>query len=296
MRPTVFVIVALLTPAAEASSRELGMRVNRALRATHSRREANRLITDGRLQVNGAVVRSPDQRLTAGDTVLFDGALVSWAEEDQAPHRYIKYNKPVGVECTTSSKVPNNIMAALDMPDDGRRVYPIGRLDAESSGLILLTSNGQIVNDLLRAREGKAKEYRVVTSPRASDHDIRRLASGIEITTVAQRDGQPTNVTAPTLPCEVTRRGGGELGFGLCEGRNRQIRRMCGALGLSVVALHRVSFAGVRLGEGCAAAGDWAHLTPEEELLIGARRPPTRSERRTPAERAARKAAGKRNR
>ena len=275
-----------------------GLRVNRALRATHSRRETNRLIGAGRILVNGAVVSNPDLVLTDGDLVLFDGARVGWAEAELAPHQYIKFNKPPGVECTTSHRVRKNIMAALGQAGlaSARRIYPIGRLDAESSGLILLTSNGDVVNQLLRAREGKVKEYHVVTAPRASDDDIRRLASGIVITTVARREGKPTNVTAPTLPCEVKRCDGDEIAFTLCEGRNRQIRRMCGALGLRVLALHRVSFAGVRLAPGCAEPGDWASLTPEEELLIGARRPLTRSERRTPEERAARKAAGKRNR
>ena len=283
------------------------MRVNRALRATHSRRESNRFIADGRLTVNGKTILNPDTRLTEGDIVHFDGAPVVWAEDELGPHRHIKYHKPAGVVSTTKGR--RNMMDALsaagcqdnDDVSSPRRVYPIGRLDAESTGLMLLTSDGSIVNALLRGAEGKRKIYHVTTAPRASDAAIRQLGAGVVITTVAQREGVPTNVTAPTRPCEVTRLEGhvddscGRLQFVLEEGRNRQIRKMCAALELAVVCLHRVSFSGVDL-TGCEEVGSWAPLSAEEELAIGARKPPTRSERRTPEERARRKAAGKRNR
>ena len=291
-------LLALMTPISHAL-KIAGLRVNRALRATHSRREANRLIEAGRLLVNGEVVTNPDSRLLAGDRVEFQGRMVAWEESELGPHRYIKLHKPRGVECTTAAHVPNNILNALAAGDGhretavnssaGRRVYPIGRLDTESTGLILLTSNGDIVNPLLRASDGKRKEYEVVTSPRATDGDVTRLSQGVVITTMARRSGIAQEVTAPTRPCIVERKDGNTLRFVLQEGRNRQVRRMCAAVGLEVTSLHRVGFSGVTL-DGIEAEGTWLELSAEEELAIGARLPPTRDEQRTPEERARRKA------
>lgn len=272
------------------SARLAGLRVNRALRATHSRRECNRLIEQGRLRVNGVIVTSPDARLLTGDQVEFDGQAVAWEESDLLPHRHIKFNKPRGVVCTTDPREPNNIIQALpESLDLTRRIYPIGRLDAESTGLILLTSNGDIVNPLLRKRGGKRKEYIVETSPCASDDDIAQLREGVIITTLAQRNGVTQEVTAPTAACVVERMEEQRLRFVLEEGRNRQIRRMCATLGLEVTSLHRVTFAGVSL-DGIDAAGDWAELTEAEELAISARVPPTRNELRSEEEKARRKA------
>lgn len=142
------------------------LRVNRALRATHSRRQVNHFIAEGRIVVNGLVVTSPDDRLVAGDEVKLDDCVVAWEEKDLPCHRYLKYNKPRGVVCTTDPRVPGNVLDALEQQQqrqmsnvcttdntnstNTRRVYPIGRLDAESTGLILLTSDGGIVNPLLR--------------------------------------------------------------------------------------------------------------------------------------------------
>jgi len=292
------------------------LRVNRALRATHSRRECDRLISEGRITVNGVVVNSSDDRLRPGDVVRFDGsAPVPWSDDELGPHRYVKLHKPRGIECTTDRRVEGNIVDYFeslseveggvegfggggDCGDDGdslraRRVYPVGRLDRESTGLILLTSDGSVVNPLLRSGEEKSKEYLVTTEPPASREDARRLARGVVITAPARRDGEIVDVTARTAPCTVERSGGEGgapagigLRFVLGEGRNRQIRRMCASLGLEVIALHRVSFAGVTL-EGCESLGSWVSLTEQEELLIGARR---RKKERTPEEVARRKA------
>ena len=158
--------------------RKTGLRVNRALRATHSRRAVNRIIEEGRLSVNGMIATNPDSRLSSGDVVVFDGAPVAWEEDELGAHRYLKFHKPPSVVCTSDARVPNNIVDALAgyNASGTRRVYAIGRLDADSTGLILLTSDGDIVNPLLRAREGKPgegkagegkrKEYHVTTSPR----------------------------------------------------------------------------------------------------------------------------------
>jgi len=304
-------VVGFLWLAAALAVPPKGLRVNRALRTTHSRRECNRFIAEGRLLVNGITAVNPDDRLAPGDQVQLDGEEVAWMEDEIEPHRYIKFNKPAGCVCTTDRRVPGNINDAFESFVGGgsskhgnatatatRRVYPIGRLDAESTGIILLTSDGSIVNPLLRAGEKKVKEYHVMTEPCATDAHILQLAAGIVITTKARKDGGFADVTAKTLPCTVQRicidatTGTGTraaLRFVLGEGRNRQIRRMCTAVGIEVTSLHRVGFVGVSL-QGCENAGDWATLTEAEELTIGARTGPTRNELRTPEERARRKA------
>eukprot|EP00978_Attheya_sp_CCMP212_P032061 scaffold123514_cov54-Attheya_sp.AAC.1 len=308
-------VVGFLWLAAALAVPPKGLRVNRALRTTHSRRECNRFIAEGRLLVNGVAAVNPDDRLAPGDHVQLDGEEVAWMEDEIEPHRYIKFNKPAGVVCTTDRRVPGNINDAFESFGGGsskhnsnatRRVYPIGRLDAESTGLILLTSDGSIVNPLLRSGEKKVKEYHVMTEPCATDAHILQLAAGIVITTKARKDGGMADVTAKTLPCTVERidatintgtrstnasydNKSAALRFVLGEGRNRQIRRMCAAVGIEVTSLHRVGFAGISL-QGCENAGDWASLTEAEELTIGARKGPTRNELRTPEERARRKA------
>ena len=251
-------------------------RINKALRATHSRRASDQLIAQGRVRVNG-VVAEPGTRLVRGDRVQLDGAFVDWerlnpmepsSAEAASTYAYLKLWKARGVVCTTDQRQRNNIIDSLGaIPGVQDRIYPIGRLDADSSGLILLTSDGGIVNQLLRSSERKSKEYVVTTDVRASDAQIARLARGVTITTVAQRDGRSKPLTAPTKPCVVERIATGHdecrLRFVLQEGRNRQIRRMCEACGLQVVRLHRVGFAGITL-RGCQQPGDYAFLTEAE--------------------------------
>lgn len=313
----------LLWVALSLASSPKGLRVNRALRATHSRRQVNGLIETGRLSVNDVTVESPDDRLKAGDKVKLDGALQAWEEADLPPHRYVKYHKPGGVVTTTDRRVKGNIIAAFEQAEargrndassinenitstgitNQRRVYPIGRLDAESVGLILLTSDGSIVNPLLRTSANKTKEYRVRTSPTATDSNIRDLRNGVVITTLARRDGvDGVPVTARTLPCIVEKiierqydivDDDGEydlmaLRFVIKEGRNRQIRKMCAELGLLVTSLDRRKFAGITL-KGCEDPGSWMEMSDQELISIGAKNSPTRDELRTPDERARRK-------
>ncbi|KAG8468999.1 hypothetical protein KFE25_007517 [Diacronema lutheri] len=287
---------ALCSPAAAGA----GVRVNKSLRATHSRREADQLVAAGRVRVDG-VVAQPGDRLFGGERVELDGRRVEWERLNvgagldaqpagaHSPFVYLKYWKQAGVECTTNRRVRGNIIDALgDVAGVRDRIVPVGRLDMPSTGLILLTSDGGIVNRLLRASERKEKEYHVATDRRASDAQIARLRAGVTITTVAQRDGVARPLTAPTRPCVVERvpsAGPTALRFVLTEGRNRQIRRMCSALGLEVEWLHRVAFAGVTL-DGCAAPGTWAFLTGDELRRIGALEPA--GALTPPAERAAR--------
>lgn len=300
----------------QRQQKEQGMRVNRALRASHSRREVNRFISNGRLSRNGKVASNPDDRLSVGDIVRLDDQVIMWEEKDLPSHRYLKYHKPRGVLCTTDRRAERNIVDEVETsilrnsninninncPENSvirlkqRRVYPIGRLDLESSGLILLTSDGSIVNPLLRTDgdNNKRKEYHVVTEPMATDDNIIELCEGIVITTLARKEGiAGVPVSARTLPCLVERIGDNEktqdassststLRFVITEGRNRQIRKMCSSLGLEVTNLHRVNFAGITL-DGCERLGDCLELTKKEMILIG--RGPTRAELRTPEER-----------
>jgi len=217
----------------------------------------------------------PGARLCPGDTVTLDGAHVAWerlnGEPAAAPFVYLKMWKPRGVICTTDARKHGNVIAALGtLPGVRDRIFPVGRLDVDSSGLLLLTSDGSIVNALLRASERKSKEYVVTTSPRATDRQLQRMARGVVLTTLAQRDGKAKARTARTRPCVVERIETGydpaRLRFVLQEGRNRQIRRMCEACGLSVLKLHRVGFAGITL-QGCRRPGDWAFLTDEEVAI-----------------------------
>mmetsp|Transcript_63931 Transcript_63931/g.114089 ORF Transcript_63931/g.114089 Transcript_63931/m.114089 type:complete len:388 (+) Transcript_63931:89-1252(+) len=264
-----------------------GLLVTRALRATHSKRDVERLISEGRLLVNGKPT-TIGRTLRKGNKVTLDGKPVAWTEEELGPHRYLKFNKPVGVVCTTDPSIEENILntlTGLGVPEEGRRIFPVGRLDANSTGIILLTSNGDIGNQLLEPQEGKTKEYHVRTNVSASEKQAQKLSAGVHITTLVKRREGMEPYTAQTLPCVVRCDGEGGLIFMLEEGRNRQIRHMCEAVGLEVVSLHRATFAGVSL-EGCESPGDWAYLTPEEELIVGAK---TRQDVRTPKEQAMRK-------
>ena len=310
------------TPKKRNKQKQQGMRVNRALRATHSRREVNHFISNGRISCNGKVTTNPDDRLSVNDIVRLDDQVIMWEEKDLPTHRYLKYHKPRGVICTTDRRVEGNIVDEVETSilrnnnininnninnnnninksPHQRRVYPIGRLDGDSTGLILLTSDGDIVNPLLRTDDGnnnnnnnnisKRKEYHVVTEPMATDENIIELCEGIVITTLARRDGVAgVPISARTLPCLVERKEDASLStlrFVITEGRNRQIRKMCSSLGLKVIDLHRVNFAGITL-DGCERLGDCSELTKEEMVLIG--KGPTRDELRTPEERQMRK-------
>ena len=251
-----------------------GVRINKALRAAHSRRETDRLVAEGRVLVNGERAVA-GVRLARGDTVQLDGVVFDWErlnpdEGERAAFVYVKYNKPKGVTCTTDLRVRRNIISSLGaLPGVRDRIFPVGRLDKDSTGLILLTSDGGIVNRLLRRSEQKAKRYVVDVASAPSAAQLRRLREGVVITTVAQRDGVSKPLTAPTAPCTVDDLGGGRLRFEISEGRNRQIRRMVEAVGLGEVRrLHRVAFAGVGL-EGCEKPGAYAFLSEGERSALG---------------------------
>jgi 23S rRNA pseudouridine2604 synthase len=256
-----------------------GVRLNKAFKATHSRRSADSLIETGRVRVNGEAPTTMGVRLFSGDVVTLDGKKVQWERLNgvgdgknnnlEGVHTYVKYWKPRGIECTTNTDVNRNIMDALGLiPGVTDRLWPMGRLDKDSTGLILITSDGPTTQRLLKSETQKWKTYLVETDIEASDQDIERLSKGVRIQSHISRDGN-TKVEWVTTRDAVVERGPDvrnyrkQLQFKICEGKNRQLRRMCETVGLNVVRLHRVDFAGITL-KGCPSPGTWAFLTDVE--------------------------------
>lgn len=207
-----------------------------------SRREADRLIEEGRVMVNGIVAESGMQ-VCGDDVVLVDGKNIIPETNDV----YIAFNKPLGVTCTTDSRDPSNIIDYIGYPE---RIFPIGRLDKNSSGLILLTNDGSIVNTLLRAENNHEKEYQVTVDRPYDDKFIKEMQSGIPVL------GQIT------LPCKINRVSARVFRIILHQGLNRQIRRMCEYEGYKVVKLRRIRFMNINLGT--LGTGQWRYLTAKE--------------------------------
>lgn len=221
-----------------------GIRLNKYLSdiGVCSRRAADRLAQEGRITVNGTAAK-PGMRVTPQDVILVDGKPVRKEERKV----YLALNKPRGIVCTAEKREKNNIIDYLNYP---LRVYPVGRLDKDSEGLILLTNDGAIVNGMMRARNRHEKEYQVKVD-RAFDREfIEQMARGVPI------------LDTVTRPCRVKRTGSDTFTIILTQGLNRQIRRMCEALGYRVVRLKRVRIMNIRL-DGLAR-GAWRELTAEE--------------------------------
>lgn len=232
----------------EKSSSE-GIRLNKyiASSGTCSRREADKLIESGKVSVNG-ITADLGTRVFEGDTVEIEGSSI--VPEDSMI--YIAFNKPLGITCTTDRRDPSNI---IDYINFSERIFPIGRLDKNSSGLILLTNNGDIVNKLLRSENGHEKEY-VVTIDRPYDKDfIKNMSNGVPV------------LGRMTLPAKVIPVNDKKFKIILKQGMNRQIRRMCEYLGYKVTRLKRIRFMNIKLGE--LETGKWRYLTAKEkqELL-----------------------------
>jgi 23S rRNA pseudouridine2605 synthase len=194
-----------------------------------SRRRAEEIIGKGLVTVGGEVVTDPARDVDASDDVRVNGAPVA-AEA----HEVWAVNKPVGVVST--AREPGSRTPVVDLVETEARLYPVGRLDADSSGLLLLTNDGELANLLTHPRYEVPKTYVAQLKKPIADRDLARLARGVEL-----EDG-------PTSPTQVKRRGDREVEIVLREGRNRQVRRMLEAVGNEVVALRRVSFGPLRLG------------------------------------------------
>ena len=207
-----------------------------------SRREADRWIEQGKVLVNHEVAVM-GQKVTLNDVVEVDGRAITREEEQIV----IAFNKPVGVECTTDTSNPDNI---VDYIGYHKRIYPIGRLDKNSQGLILLTNDGSLVNHILKASNYHEKEYVVTVDKPITDEFINQMSSGVEI------------LNQITRPCKVTKVNKHTFHIVLTQGLNRQIRRMCEALGYKVQKLKRIRIMSVKLGN--LPMGQHRNVTDEE--------------------------------
>lgn len=221
-----------------------GVRLNKFMADSGycSRREADRLIAEGRVQVDGRAGSLGD-RVLPGMTVTVDGQPLSGTGEKV----YILLNKPRGIVCTADPREPMNVVDYLNFPV---RVFPVGRLDKDSEGLLLLTSDGDIVNRMLRAAGGHEKEYEVEIDRPVTPEFAERMMAGVPI------------LDTVTLPCRLRRTGERSFNIVLVQGLNRQIRRMCQALGANVTHLRRVRIMNLRLGR--LRPGQWRELTRSE--------------------------------
>ncbi|MEZ5006537.1 MAG: pseudouridine synthase [Chitinophagales bacterium] len=204
-----------------------------------SRRQADALIDEGRVTLNGKTARKGN-RVLPQDEVSVDGDIIG---KKKSKPIYIAFNKPVGIECTTNRNVNGNI---IDFIKHEQRIFPIGRLDKDSEGLILLTNDGDIVNTILRAENKHEKEYIVEVDRNITREFIKQMGDGVTIL------GKVTN------KCEVNKLGKKVFSIVLTQGWNRQIRRMCTELGYKVKSLQRVRIMHIKLGE--LPVGRWRRL------------------------------------
>jgi 23S rRNA pseudouridine2604 synthase len=208
-----------------------------------SRREADKLITAGRVKINGQVPEM-GTKVGAEDIVSVDDKRINEPVEGFV---YLAFNKPIGIVCTTDTKVEeDNIIDFINYP---KRIFPIGRLDKPSEGLIFLTNDGDIVNKILRARNNHEKEYIVTVNKPITGDFVRKMGDGVPI------------LETVTRKCKVQQMGKNKFKIILTQGLNRQIRRMCDYLGYDVVTLKRVRIMNVSLD---IPVGKWRDLTPAE--------------------------------
>jgi len=213
-----------------------------------SRREADRLIEQGRVQINGkrAIL---GQRVSEMDEVVVDSQRI----KPKTNRVYMAFNKPIGVTTTTDPKDPTNIVQFIDYHE---RLFPIGRLDKDSEGLIFLTNDGNIVNKILRAGNAHEKEYIVKVHKSIQSDFIEKMSTGVPI------------LGTRTLPCPVQHLGKSTFRITLIQGMNRQIRRMCEVLGYKVTELKRVRIMDIHLGD--LKTGRWRILTTAEVKALQA--------------------------
>lgn len=221
------------------------MRINKFISETGfcSRREADRLVESGKVTINGVTAELGSQA-EDGDDVRINGQPI----KEKRKHVYIALNKPIGITSTTEQHIQGNI---VDFVGHKERIFPIGRLDKDSEGLILMTNDGDIVNRILRAEGRHEKEYIVTVDRAVTPSFLRGMSTGVKI------------LGEMTLSCTVTRISERVFRIILTEGKNRQIRRMCSAFGYEVRKLKRIRIMNIHLGE--QATGTWRELTPAEK-------------------------------
>jgi 23S rRNA pseudouridine2604 synthase len=220
------------------------VRINKFISETGycSRREADKLVESGQVTINGVVAELGSQA-EHGDDVRIGGRRIGAHKR----HVYIALNKPVGITSTTERHIKGNI---VDFVGHTERIFPIGRLDKDSEGLILLTNDGDIVNPILRSEGKHEKEYIVTVDRPINEAFVKGMSEGVKV------------LGSLTLPCKVTRVSERTFRIILTEGRNRQIRRMCEAFGYHVRKLKRVRVMNIRLDE--LPTGKWRDLTEGE--------------------------------
>ena len=223
-----------------------GVRLNKLIADSGycSRREADKLITQGSVKVNGRTGQLGD-KVGDSDYVTVNGKAV----KPQTPKQkvYIALNKPVGIVSTTERREPSNVIDFIGHP---QRIFPIGRLDKDSQGLLLLTSDGEIVNKVLRAAGRHEKEYVVTVNKPITPDFLQQMAGGVRI------------LDRVTLPAKIQQEGKAAFRIVLVQGLNRQIRRMCEALGYKVLTLKRVRIMNIHLSH--LKEGHWRNLSHAE--------------------------------
>jgi 23S rRNA pseudouridine2604 synthase len=225
------------------------IRINKFLASTGicSRRQADELIKNHEVTISGKRAKLGDL-IEGTETVMVNGKQVKMTTEKI----YLAFHKPYGVICTTDPNADNNIIDYIKFPS---RIFPIGRLDVESSGLILLTNDGDIVNKISKAQNGFEKEYLVTVDKEVTPEALRKLSEGVVIL-----DGKKT------LPAKTEKIGDNQFSIVIIQGMNRQIRRMCEAVGYAVKILKRVRINTITL-EGLGR-GKWRNLTKEEVAAL----------------------------
>lgn len=223
-----------------------GVRINKFLSEAGvcSRREADRKIENGEICINDRVAVTGD-RVGADDVVYVNGRPVKKEEEMVL----LAFNKPVGIVCTAEKREKNNVIDFMKYP---KRIYPIGRLDKDSEGLLLMTNNGDIVNKIMRSRNMHEKEYIVTVNKPVSDSFVRGLAGGVPL----------VELNTTTRKCKVEKIGNRKIRIVLTQGLNRQIRRMCEYFGYRVEKLERVRIMNIKLGD--LKPGEYREVTKEE--------------------------------
>ena len=213
-----------------------------------SRREADKLILEGKVTINGKITEI-GAKIHDSDRLEVKGQIIE--KSTRQKNIYLAFNKPVGIVCTTDRKAePNNVIDFIKFP---KRIFPIGRLDKPSEGLIFLTNDGDIVNKILRARNNHEKEYIVKVNRPINSDFIQRMSNGVEI------------LDTKTKTCFVKQLGPRNFKIILTQGLNRQIRRMCEALGYRVRSLKRVRIMNIKLD---VPTGEYRELSKEELLEL----------------------------
>ena len=231
----------------EKENQQRGIRINKYLSEAGvcSRRAADREIEAGNVKIEGRTARAGD-RVQPGETVFFQGKPVE-AEEEEI---LIAFHKPRGIVCTAQKREKNNIIDYINYP---KRIYPVGRLDKDSEGLILLTNQGGLVNRIMRAGNYHEKEYVVTVDREVTEDFLRKIRGGVYL--------EELDVT--TRPCKAWKNSRNCFSIILTQGYNRQIRRMCQASGYRVLKLIRIRIMNIRLGD--LEKGTWRNVTEEEK-------------------------------